>query len=127
MHGDGARRVCSECGTPVSPGSTYISHRELRGPRNITSSNIDRVFDDHGNRVLFIEEKSLREASSITAGQKGLLYSLARIPNAETWVAIGDVSEVTVYRLHGRGPSDQLLHRGCWEAYQDLVEKWYAS
>ena len=77
MHGNGHRRCCPTCGQSVVAFRDVLANRELQGPRQITSSDIDRIFDDRG-RFLMIEEKNPGEQA--LTGQKRLLAALAGLP-----------------------------------------------
>ena len=118
MHGEGDRRYCPSCGQSVLHISDMLSHRELRGPRNITSSNIDRVFDDRG-RFLFIEEK--RDGETMSKGQMLMLQALSR--RHDVWVVKGTPEALYVYTVHSDGLD--LLEMGDWSLYQRMVDDWF--
>lgn len=100
-----------------------LSHRELRGPRNITSSNVDRMFDNNG-RVLLIEEKGPNEI--VSEGQKIALQALANLPAATVWLVRGTPDALRVDRVRPRREGyEVLLDVGDWEAYQRLVGRWF--
>lgn len=122
MHGEGARRVCPTCGQPTPEGlRDSLSVRELRGPREITSSNIDRCFDDAGRRFLFIEEKNNLE--QIRDGQRRMLRSLARLPTVDVWGVQGTPNELAIYKINSDG--SRVVDRGDWGTYQAAVNDWF--
>ena len=125
MHGQGFRRKCPECGQDVSHIKDRLSHRELQGPRNISSTNVDRLFDDNGNRFLYIEEKNTREAS-ISKGQLRALRALSNYPENEVWIVKGNPSRLSVYQLNGADHA-ALITGGTWIEYQQLVFDWFAA
>ena len=120
MHGDGSRRVCPECGQGVAHISDQLSHRELRGPRNITSSNPDRIFDDNG-RLLFIEEKRADEPNA-KKGQLRLLLSLAEYH--DVWAAKGEPNNLTLWKVHPEGRYE-TIGQGDFGWYQERVLDWF--
>jgi hypothetical protein len=113
MHGEGHRRK------PV-PGD-LLGNLELRGPRNITSSNIDRIFDDGGRRFLVIEEKN--EGEDAPEGQRKLLRALSQLPNVTVWVVRGTPWELSVKELVNG--SLRWIAKGDWEDYQSAVHEWF--
>ena len=123
MHGTGHRQVCPTCGQSVTHITDTLSHRELRGPRNITSSNIDRLYDDgRTGRMLGIEEKNPGEA--IPDGQNKALHALADRFD-DVWVVIGTPDDLTIYEsVEGNWT---MLGRGDWGYYQDSIFDWYGE
>lgn len=122
-HGGGDRRVCHECGQPVPSASNHISHRELRGPRQITSSNVDRIFDDRGLRFLIIEEKQQNER--LSHGQTQLLKSLAQLPTVDVWGVRGTPDSLTVKQITPDGST--TIATGNFTDYQAAVSSWFGS
>lgn len=128
MYGQGHRRICPECGQSVAHDDNGVSHRELQGPRNITSSNIDRVFDDDG-RLLFIEEKHWGEPA--TNGQRRLLAALAE--EHTVWLVRGEPENLEVWSISGgrrRADGEYILRGkqevvGAFEDYQRAVLHWF--
>lgn len=121
---NGGRRRCPECGQPVAHIPDVLSHRELRGPRQITSSNVDRAFDNNGH-ILFIEEKHPRE--EVPAGQAWLLRSLARPKSTTVWLARGVPDNLLVWRVGHTQPGDSVVFEGGdFDDYQAAVSAWYA-
>lgn len=125
MHGEGHRRRCPECGQEVAHITDTLSHRELRGPRNITSSNLDRFFDDNGRRFLAIEEKAPNE--DISKGQGLMLRHLACVPMVDVWFVKGDPSELTVRRVTPPGSPLEAVASGDFATYQNAVADWFNS
>lgn len=121
MHGNGARRNCPECGQRVGHITDKLSHRELRGPRQITSSNIDRIFDDEGRRMLLIEEKQPNEP--VPGGQWALLRALGKIPEITVWGVRGTPDSLRITDL----VSLEVLAEGNWDTYQQAVTDWFKS
>ncbi len=121
MHGEGSRRVCPECGQSVI-GIDLPTHRELRGPRNITTTNIDRAIDDKGRRFLFMEHK--RPDESMPDGQKRFLFGLARQPNTTVWVTSGDTDQLELWEL-----GDTAVRLGVmnWDGLQRRLDDWFAQ
>jgi len=101
-----------------------LANRELRGPRSITSSNIDRIFDDNGKRTLFIEEKN--EGEAIADGHKRLLRAMATKQGFTVWLVRGDPNRLRVDRLTAESTL-QFVAGGDLSAYQAAVTEWYAS
>lgn len=127
MHGEGQRRKCPECGQSVTHIEDNISHRELRGPRNITSSNGDRLFDDGGRRFLFIEEKHTNEPPA-SRGQKGLLQGLASQPNFTVWACKGVPSRLTLFHVLPHGEGFTVIGEDKdFDWYQEQVYEWFAQ
>lgn len=121
MHGEGHRRRCPSCGQSVTHMRDVLGNCELRGPRQITSSNIDRIFDDNGSRFLMIEEKGPEE--KIPAGQGRLLRSLSALPGVDVWGVRGTPQELTVSRITPE--RSIVIFRGDLTAYQQAVGAWY--
>lgn len=124
MHGEGHRRRCPSCSQQVSHLPDVLGHRELQGPRQITSANVDRIFDDAGRRFLVIEEKQPSEA--IKAGQLRLLKNLAALPTIEVWGVRGTPESLRVTRL-GNDPAVLVEDGGTFEDYQRVVSDWFGS
>ena len=118
MGGEGHRRKCPTCGQDVTHIDDTLSHRELNGPRNITSSNIDRMFDDNG-RILFIEEKNMLE--QMPNGQKRALKALSN--QVDVWVVIGSPDALIIYEIDKGDISDGI--EGNWDYYQNAVYNWF--
>lgn len=126
MYGQGARKVCSECHRPLSaPDPNNLSHRELRGPRNITAANIDRIFDDGGRKFLVIEEKRPNEPK-LSPGQNGLLLALARVPMFTVWLARGTPQALDLFD-YGSDDPWPFLDQVDFTRYQQEVSRWFAS
>lgn len=133
MYGDGHRRTCPCCGREVLHDNSRLSNLELRGPRNITSTNLDRLFDDSGKRFLIVEEK--RPGEAYPGGQRKALIALAHLtPLLEVWVAEGTPEQLQVYRLvpvrSNNGDQEQcamkhLLASGTFGDYQKLTLDWF--
>lgn len=117
------RRVCPECGQSVRGLKDSLSHRELRGPRNITSTNMDRLFDDGGKRFLVIEEK--RPTEKIPGGQHACLAALSKLPMFTVWLARGTPDELTLTDFHPSAPSEPFAERIPFETYQAYVDQWF--
>lgn len=124
MYGDGIRRNCPTCGQDVRHITDILSHRELRGPRNITSANLDRIFDDGGRRFLVIEEKTSAE-KLLSSGQRGLLLALARLPMFTVWFARGTPQSLELFDFGSDQPWPFL--EGDFTQYQNAVSRWFAS
>lgn len=124
MHGRGDRRICGECNQPVKPEMVpdLLGYRELRGPRNITSSNIDRAFDDDGQRCLVIEEK--RENEDLSDAQLGMLRSFACRSEVEVWLVLGNPDRLEVQRVYPDGKR-VVIASGDFAAYQSAVWDWF--
>lgn len=101
----------------------HLSVQELRGPRNITSSNVDRIFDDNGQRFLIIEEKGSSE--KVAKGQTRLLRNLAASEQITVWGVRGTPDELEVWRLTADGK--QLVAAGNWDDYQRAVMEWFTG
>ena len=117
--------MCSECGSDVSNRDDKIGFLELRGPRSITSSNLDRIFDDGGRRFLVVEEKEFGE--SLGAGQRALLYALARLREVTVLLVEGTPDELQVLMLCPPDPGVRLLAEGGFAEYQRIIDAWYAG
>lgn len=115
MHGQGTLRKCI-CG---GDDPACSQHLELRGPRNITSSNIDRCFDDGGKRFLFIEHKHENEA--IPGGQSFMLKALARLPQMTVWITKGSPDRLVIYEI-GTGAAPVV---GDWSTLQAKADAWF--
>lgn len=125
MHGEGHRRNCPECGQSVAHlRGAVLAFKELRGPRNITSSDVDRIFDDGGRRFLVIEEKTENERP-ISHGQKQLLSALARLPMFTVWLARGTPERLSVYDWASDDPAP-FLQDITFDQYQEAVAQWFA-
>lgn len=124
MHGEGHRRSCPTCGQAVTHVRDVLGNRELRGPRNITSSNLDRIFDDHGCRFLIVEEKQPGEPAC-SSGQRSLLVSLSKLPMFTVWGARGTPDDLTLFTVEGGlfVPSA----KGDFDVYQAAVLDWFAD
>jgi hypothetical protein len=101
-----------------------LGNRELRGPRQITSANIDRIFDDHGRRFLVIEEKGPDE--KVGDGQALLLRNLAGLPAVDVWGVRGTPDDLRVTQVFSNGGTLHLAS-GDWSVYQRAVDDWFAS
>ena len=123
MWGEGHRRNCPGCGQNVEHMRDVLGNRELRGPRNITSANVDRIFDDNGQRFLIIEEKNPHEKCS--EGQRALLRALSRLNHVTVWFTQGTPDNLTVYEI--RGDTRRRISTGTIDDYQHLVDAWFAS
>ena len=123
MHGNGHRRCCPTCGQSVVAFRDVLANRELQGPRQITSSDIDRIFDDRG-RFLMIEEKNPGEQA--LTGQKRLLAALAGLPEVDVWGVRGNPDDLTVWQITPTG-SQVLLAGVGFSSYQALVSDWFRS
>ncbi len=120
-HGSGHRGVCPTCGQSVTHITDILSHRELRGPRNITSSNIDRLYDDgRTGRMLGIEEKNPGEP--VPDGQNQALHALA-VRFDDVWLVVGTPDDLTISESVEGGWTE--LGSGDWGYYQDSVLDWY--
>jgi len=124
MHGHGNLRRCLCGGTDP----TCLTHLELRGPRNITSANIDRILDDHGHRFLYIEEK--RPNEGMTEGQKALLRNLARQRRNTVWIVTGTPDELSVQMLGNKTNGQVTMGTtvyGNWTTLQRLADEWFGD
>src|SRR5690606_17854997 len=122
---EGHRRRCPTCGQSVVRMRDVLANREIRGPRNITSSNVDRIFDDDGRRFLVIEEKQPGE--QIKAGQRRLLANLARLPQVDVWGVRGTPRSLSI-KAHRPGVGwVPVLREGDVAAYEQCVHAWYAA
>lgn len=101
-----------------------LANQEIRGPRNITSSNVDRVYDDAGKRFLVIEEKQPGEA--LRAGQQKLLVGLASLPNVDVWGVRGTPDDLSIKHFR---PSVGWVHVGAGDVatYERCVHAWFAA
>lgn len=124
MWGRGLRRKCSECGHLLDGSLIDPQRRELRGPREITSSNIDCVLDDGGRRFLFIEFK--RRDEPMSYGQERLLKALARLNEVTVWVVRGTSSRLDASVWDGDEVRVFLRHRGFGDL-QKAVFRWFAE
>lgn len=122
MWGEGRRRTCPECGQSVTHIADSLSHRELRGPRNITSSNVDRIFDDGGQRFLIIEEKKPNER--VSHGQRQMLTALSRIPSVDVWLARGTTERIDLSDVADGNPWP-FLQGINFDGYQKAVANWF--
>lgn len=95
-----------------------LSNLELRGPRNITSSNIDRCFDDNG-RFLFVEEKNDRE--SMPNGQRRMLLTLSH--QHDVWIVKGSPDRLKIWTL--QDGEHAVLAEGSMSTYQSAVFSWF--
>jgi len=120
MHGEGDRRTCPTCQQPVDHIPNHISNRELRGPRQITSSNIDRVLDDHG-RFLFIEEK--HEDETVPKGQGRMLRALSY--HHDVWLVRGNPERLRIWQIICGNTA--ILADGDYTTYQKAVLRWFAN
>lgn len=100
-----------------------LGNNEVRGPRNITSSNVDRIFDDAGKRFLIIEEKNPGE--QIKEGQRRLLANLAKLPRVDVWGVRGTPDALTVNALTPTG--FERTAEGDFDTYQRCVHAWFAA
>jgi hypothetical protein len=100
-----------------------LATHELRGPREITSSNVDRAFDDNGQRFLLIEEKNPDEA--VARGQQILLRRLATLPTVDVWFVRGNPDRLSVWKVAPEGST--RLCDGDMGAYQRQVLAWFAQ
>ena len=121
-HGNGHRRRCPDCGQSVEHMRDHLPNRELRGPRQITSSNIDRIFDDGGQRFLMIEEKA--PAEPVSAGQTRLLRALAAVPQVTVWGVRGTPDNLTVTAIRP-GSTETIVESGSFDTYQQQVDQWF--
>lgn len=124
MHGEGHRRRCPNCGQSVTHMRDVLCNLELRGPRKITSANIDRIFDDAGRRFLMIEEKNPGE--KLSTAQFTLLKRLAGLPNVDVWGARGTPESVVVKKVLADG-STRNLCAGNFDVYQQAVSRWFSE
>jgi hypothetical protein len=100
----------------------HLPNRELRGPRQITSSNIDRIFDDSGQRFLMIEEKAPGEA--VSAGQMRLLRALAALPQVTVWGVRGTPDNLTITDIQP-GSTNTFVESADFGTYQQQVDQWF--
>lgn len=124
MHGNGHRTHCHECGQPVDhlDRLAHLRWVELRGPRNITSSDLDRIFDDRGQRFLVVEEKRPNEV--VPPGQKRMLYALADTPGFTVFGVVGTPEALTVWELRPNG-TRRWITDGTVAEYQAAVMDWF--
>lgn len=121
MHGQGHRRNCPSCGQSVTHLRDVLANCELRGPREITSSNVDRIFDDGGKRFLVIEEKNWNEP--VAADQIRMLRALASVPRFDVWGVRGDPDDLTISRIL---PNRTVgIAAGEFDIYQAAVDAWF--
>lgn len=121
MYRAGRRTQCPTCHQPV-PDGDWLRLLELRGPRGITSSDIDRIFDDWGKRWLVVEEKGANEEPKF--GQRWMLQGLASIPQVTVLLVRGDAHLLCVARLMADGTYREL-GTGDETHYQRIVTAWY--
>lgn len=122
MKGD--RRICPTCRQEVGPHITpdHLSCYGINGPRGISSSNVDRIFDDDGRRFLLIEEKWPDEG--IPRGQGKLLLGLAKLPQWTVWLVKGTPESVAVMDIAQRR---WLLEGQPFSSYENLVNDWFGK
>lgn len=125
MHGEGHLRKCRECGADVRGRNDVLAFLELRGPRNITSSNVDRIFDDGGKRFLIIEEKQPGE--KLKAGQHKLLANLARLPLVDVWGVKGTPDSLAVSHYRSDTGTWERIGEGDMRTYERCVHAWFAA
>jgi hypothetical protein len=124
MHGEGERRRCPHCHQNMSNDTPdSLSNRELRGPREITSSDIDRVFDDAGRRFLFVEEKAPNE--HVPRGQDRMLRALAALPHVDVWGVRGTPDRLRIVPITPTGADASRVIEGDFDAYQRAVLTWF--
>jgi hypothetical protein len=118
----GKRRICPECRQDVSHLDDMISHVPLLGPRNISSSNIDRAFDNDGKLLVF-EEKHTDE--TLPLGQKRMYRSFAMKPGCTAGLARGTASrmDISVWKPGDTDPT--YVGTGDHDYYQHLVSRWF--
>lgn len=124
MHGDGHLRKCRMCGGDVAERDDVLAFMELRGPRNITSSNVDRIYDDGGKRFLIIEEKQPGEA--LKAGQRKLLVNLASLPRVDVWGVRGTPDDLRITHFRP-GTGWVQIAAGDKATYERCVHAWFAA
>lgn len=126
----GRKRLCDACHQPLPQDfyDKHLSSNPVTGPRNITSGNIDRVFqDDRQNRFLFIEEKDTNERE-MGPGQWYMLAALAQLPGVETWVVKGSVTDsIAAYRFDTWYRIEHLPDIRDYGSYQNAVHRWYEA
>lgn len=124
MHGEGHRRNCPQCGQSVLHMREVLANVEVRGPRNITSSNVDRIYDDDGKRFLIIEEKNPGE--QVRKGQQRLLANFARLPRVDVWGVRGTPDDLNIKRFVPTGGWTQHA-TGDVSTYEHCVHAWFAA